>query len=428
MIRFRKSTSNDRQALLDLIEQGFASEGKQIDVAEGAEHRTLFSYLYSRPSWNPEWVQVAEDEGQIVAAAGYFPQSLSFEEVTIPVGAISPVVTLPGYRSQGLARKCLNQVMDNLAGQGVPLVFLWGLPFYYPKLGFVPVLPRYKTRILPTQLTDHSGVPELSGCLRECRFEDLHKIAELYQQNQHYYWLQPVRNLDWWGERYREIGTENAFIKEVPFPKKENLLVWENTLGEISGYLNYSSDYLNYIHRTNDEKVVISESAAQNIQCAESMIENFFRLLKPHQTLYIRGTPNHTVNTALYHLGGTHIDPSPLAGMFKVIDWPLLFTFLSPLLCRRVSGLQQTFRDEARYCWTVNNLSIELILKKRVVETFVTKATTIPTVDHNIILTRLIFGQYHHSDLEVFEKEQVEILQILFPPKYPFIWDANYLY
>ena len=430
MIRFRKSTLNDREALLDLIEEGFSFEGEQVDPAEGAEHRTLFSHLYSRPSWNPDWVQIAEDEGVIVAAAGYFPQTLSFEEVTIPVGAISPVVTLPAYRSQGLARKCLNQVMNNLAEQGVPLVFLWGLPFYYPKLGFVPVLPRYKTKILPTQsvLVPRESAHGTSGQLRECRYEDLHKIAELYQQNQCRYWLQPIRNMEWWQERYHEIGSDNAFIKEVPFPKKENLLVWENTSGEITGYLNYSWEYLNYIFQPTNQKVVINESAAKDIHCATVMIEDFLKLLKPHQTLYIRGTPEHTVNTALYRLGGTHINPAPLAGMFKVTDWSSFFKHLSPLLCRRVSGLQRADRNEGRYYWTIDDLSIELIIKNRFVNTFVTKATTVPKVDHNLILTRLIFGQYHHSELDFLEKEQAEILQVLFPPKYPFIWDANYLY
>ncbi len=429
MIRFRKSTFNDRPALLDLIEEGFAFEGEQIDPKEGAEHRMLFSYLYSKSTWNPDWVRIAEDEGRIVAAAGYFPQTLSFEEIAIPAGAISPVVTLPAYRSQKLARKCLDQVMDDLAGQGVPLVFLWGLPFYYPKLGFVPLLPRYKTRLLPKQAQAHDvRFQELSGNLRQCRFEDLSQIDGLYKKNRENYWLQPIRNLDWWQERYREIGIDGAFIKEVPFPKKENLLVWENTLCEISGYLNYSEEYFNYILQPNDEKVVISESAAKDVESAMLMIESFLKLLKPHQTLYVRGTPDHFVNVALYRLGGTHLDPAPLAGMFKVTDWTSLFRYLSPLLCRRVSGQHRTFEDEICYRWSVNGLSIELIIKKQLVNTIVTTAVTVPEMDHNVMLTRLVFGQYHHSELQAFEDNQAEILMILFPPKYPFIWDANYLY
>ena len=429
MIRFRKSTFNDRPALLNLIEEGFAFEGEQIDPKEGSEHRTLFAYLYSKSSWNPDWVQIAEDEGRIVAAAGYFPQTLSFEEITVPAGAISPVVTFPAYRSQKLARKCLGQLMDDLAGKGVPLVFLWVLPLYYPKLGFVPLLPRYKTRLLPKQVQAHCiGLQESSGNLRQCRFEDLSQIAGLYMQNQENYWLQPIRNLDWWQERYREIGIDSAFIKEVPFPKKENLLVWENTLGEISGYLNYSEEYFNYILQPNDQKVVISESAAKDVDCAMLMIGNFLKLLKSHQTLYIRGTPDHSVNTALYRLGGTHLEPAPLAGMFKVTDWTSLFTYLSPLLRRRVSSLQQTFRNEIRYRWSVNGLSIELIIKNQLVNTIVSQAATVPKMDHNVMLTRLVFGQYCYSELEPLEDNRAEILKILFPPKYPFIWDANYLY
>ncbi|HBF37755.1 MAG TPA: hypothetical protein DDW50_10575 [Firmicutes bacterium] len=424
MIRFRKSTLRDRGALMELIEKGFAAEGNRVEISEGTEHRTLFSYLYSQTTWNPEWVWIAEEEGQILAAAGYFPQALTFEKQTLPVGAISPVVTLPTYRSQGLARKCLSQMMSDLVRQGVSLVFLWGLPFYYPRLGFVPVLPRYKTKITVSHLMQNS--PETNGSFRECQFEDLSEIAELYQQNQDHYFLQPVRTLKWWQERYREIGTDNVFIKEVPFPKKENFLVWENTSGKITGYLNYSSEYLNYFLQSDDHKVVMSESAAKDINSAEDMIKAFLNCLQTYQTLYIRGTPNHIMNTAAYLLGGTHIIPAPLAGMVKVLDWATLLKNLTPLFCRRLAYLPHAVYGEIE--WNIDDLLIQLIIKDHSVKTLVNKGQNDLKIDQNRFFTRLLFGLYHSSELDTFQEEQAELLSILFPQKYPFIWDANYLY
>jgi predicted N-acetyltransferase YhbS len=425
MILFRRAVWNDHEALLDLIEEGFAVEGNKVDINEGLEHRTLFSYLYNRPTWNPEWLYVAELDGKLLAAVGYFPQTLFFESIAIPAGAISPVVTAPKYRSQGLARECLNQMMNNLKPQGVSLVFLWGLPFYYPKLGFVPVLPRYKTKITLKQLI--TSARETSGKFRECKLEDLKDIAELYQHSQYTHWLQPARSLEWWHQQFTEIGTDNAFIKEVPFPKKENFLVWENTLGELSGYLNYSSEYSNYILQSSNQKVVINEAAVKDLNSATAMVKDFLNRIEPAQTLYVRGTPEHTLNAAVYKLGGIHLNPAPLAGMVKVIDWPQFLKFLDPLFQQRISNIKPV-GEEFNFDWAVDEWVIQFVVKGDVLRIKITEKPTSNEVNHNELLTRLIFGLYQHFEIPIKNNTQTELLSELFPQKYPFIWDVNYLY
>lgn len=425
MIRFRKATRNDREALLDLIEKGFSVQENNFSITEGEEHRVLFSYLYTRPTWNPEWLWVAEQDSKLLAATGYFPQTLSFEEITIPVGAISPVVTDPKCREQGLARKCLSKMLENLKAQGVPLVYLWGLPFYYPKLGFVPILPRYKTKITSKELK--KAMYEVSGRFRECCYRDLKSIHELYRRDHQKCWLQPFRGLEWWQERFAEIGTESAYIKEVPFPKKENFLVWENTSGELAGYLNYSSEYFNYTVQPGDRKVVVNEAVSIDLDCAVAMLKTFSNFIKPSQTLYIRGTPDHSFNVAAYQLGGTHLNPAPLAGMVKVIDWPLFINLLTPLFQKRLCNLNP-FHEEIEYRWTVDNFLIQFMGKGNSFKTTINETTVSAGVNDNQRLTRLIFGLYNRFDLEMTANTSSENLAVVFPRKYPFIWDANYLY
>jgi predicted N-acetyltransferase YhbS len=425
MIGFRRATWNDREALLELIEKGFTWLEKEVSSIEGEEHRILFSYLYHRPTWRPEWLWVAEEDGQLRATAGYFPQTLTLEEIKLPVAAISPVVSDPQFRGQGLAKKCLYQLMEDLKAQGVPLVFLWGLPFYYPKLGFVPLLPRYKTKITINELNRSLAKPE--GGFRKCSSTDLSIIAELYQHQQQKYWLQPCRSLGWWRERFSEFDTELAYIQEVPFPKKENFLVWENISGEVSGYLNYSSEYFNYIFHPEGKKIVINEAVSINQENAEMMLKNFASLINQDQVLYIRGTPEHPLNAAAYRMGGTHLNPAPLAGMVKVVDWRLLLKSLTPLLQQRRSKVKPI--THGIHCsWLVDNCLIQMIDQGDLFQIIVDERQDMADINQNLLLTRVAFGLYHQADLQIFEEDVAEYLTRIFPQKYPFIWDINYLY
>ena len=77
MVNFRAAVKNDLGPLLDLIEAGFSYQKKQANQEIGREHRILFEYLYSRPEWQPDQVYLAEENGQPLAAVGFFPESIS---------------------------------------------------------------------------------------------------------------------------------------------------------------------------------------------------------------------------------------------------------------------------------------------------------------------------------------------------------------
>lgn len=419
MINYRQATDNDLERLLELIEAGFSAQSNSFDRKEGHDHRVLFSYLYSVDHTSLGRVYLAEDRGVFVAAVGIFPQRLYFENIKIPVWAISPVVTHPDYRGRGIAGNCLISVLNNLKQQGIPAAFLWGLPNFYPRFGFVPLLPRYKTKLSKRQLINtHVECPsKTDGGLRKATIADVTWISDLYNQGKHDYWLQPERSLFWWRARFAEMGIEAAEIKEVPFPKKENFLVWENHSNKISGYFYYETI-------PDRQRLVISEGVAQDPESSLAMMQTFVKeYLKPDWTLYVRGTPEHLLNTALYRLGGTHLNPAPLAGMIKIIDWAGFLNYLKPLIDERLNNWNTTFefpylatRDAIiRGGWNPNT-GIQFDFTK--------PGTEIPVIDEPG-LTRLLFGFY--SRFEDFY-QQYPLLKMLFPVKYPFIWDANYLY
>lgn len=419
MISYRKADWSDLEALLNLIEEGFSWQGTTYNPEEGKNHRILFSYLYSQKHWDPKWLYLAEEKGVYMATVGVFPQMFSFEEIDIPIWAISPVVTLPRFRGKGIAAECLNRAFTDLKSKGISANFLWGLPDYYPKLGFVPILPRYKTRLDPKGLI--KKLSKITGSFRPFKIEDIEPVAALYNLDSQDLWMKPRRNLSWWRERFSEMNIEFAEIKEVPFPKKENFQVWENTQGGISGYLYF-------IEELEKKRMIITEATAENYQAALEMAQTFTKdFLKSEQTLLIRGTPAHPLNAAAYRLGGTHLNPAPLAGMIKVLDWPKFLSDLIPLFASRLRSINFSPK-EGEYCLNIDGVSLEINLKDDVQLDLNVRLNN-PAGDQNIErLTRLVFGIYNPFDLQDFSIKEKKIVKILFPLRSPFIWDANYLY
>jgi predicted N-acetyltransferase YhbS len=417
MIRYRWARREDLEELLDLIGAGFAirPDGK-VDEVRGREHRILFSYLYSRPTWRPDWVTVAEINRRLVAAVGFFPQKLNLGRVSLPVWAVSPVVVHPEKQGQGYGGNCLIQALTMVEAWGVPAVFLWGIPPFYPKYGFIPLLPRYQTKLTQNRFRKISALP--GGKLRPLQDEaDLRAIAALYDSRAAELWLQPQRTWQWWMERLTEIDCEQAELHEVPFPKKGNFLVWENFEREIVGYL-YTQPEIS------KKKLVITEAAASDCANAQAMVESLInQYLTEGETLIIRGTPDHYLNIAAYRLGGTHVNPAPLAGMIKVLDWDGCFSYIASEIGHRRERLST---GRLTLAFQTNQGARELKLTAAGLE--LTRASTTDLMLDETQLTCLLFGLADITDWRALSVSQAQELRRIFPSRYPFIWDANYLY
>jgi predicted N-acetyltransferase YhbS len=417
MVRYRWARPADRAELLDLIAAGFTirPDGR-FDSQQGREYRVLFTYLYSRPTWQPEWVVVAETNRRMVAAVGFIPQQLNLGTVILPVWAVSPVVVHSDEQGQGYGGNCLTQALAFLRARGIPAVFLWGIPNFYPKFGFVPLLPRYKTRLAKERFP--RDVLLIPGKLRPLETADLPAIAALYERRAAQLWLQPQRTRQWWAERVAEMDCEMAELKEVPFPKKGNFLIWENLNSETTGYLYYTAP-------VGRDPLMINEAAALDGAVATAMLAALLdRYVPDGETVVIRGTPEHYLNLAAYRCGGTHLNPAPWAGMLKVLDWTAFCSQIQPAIAEPSGATEKgkrplvlSFRSDrqARQLqWTAAGLAV----------TAAAGATPVLTEAQ---LTRLFFGLTDTAEWDALFP-QTQAWRQLFPSRHPFIWDANYLY
>ncbi len=404
MVNYRQIEEYEMERLLDLIEVGFAYTKREPDWNYGRLHRIIFDYLYQEAKWQPNQVRVAEEAGELLAAVGFFPQALELEGIIVKAGAISPVVTAPTARGGGLARHCISAVEAELCRQEFPLAFLWGLPEYYPRLGYVPLLPRYKTKLNVIGELDFTLSQNVT--LREVRNEDCAPIAALYATDP-VRWLKPVRNLAWWQARFMELDQPYGWEREYPFIKREHFLVGE-VAGAVVGYC-----YLKF--EENLKRVTVLEGTAINLEAAFNLVKLLLKERLPTDwELDLRGTPEHFLNMAAAHLGGIHLAPAPRAGMIKILNWQQFLKRILPLLQRRVTVDWLLMITEKLF--EIHDYTGRLVLRVLLDDTLCESA-----------LTRVIFGLYDATDLSLLQLEWDDAM-VLFPKRAPFIWDQNYIY
>jgi predicted N-acetyltransferase YhbS len=119
-MEFRTIQRDERDAVLDLLQHWLGD-------------RDFFArYFRHDPAFRDDLCFVAVDQGRIVSTFQVFRKSLRLNGVSVEVGGVGNVFTLPEYREHGLAGELLTRGVRAMEAHGfdLSLLFATRLPFY----------------------------------------------------------------------------------------------------------------------------------------------------------------------------------------------------------------------------------------------------------------------------------------------------------
>jgi len=87
-------------------------------------------------SWRDELAFVAVRDDEVVAMVLFTPSFLDAPDRVVDVLVLSPLGVRPDLQRTGIGSQLVLGALEALRDRPEPLVFLEGIPSYYPKLGF----------------------------------------------------------------------------------------------------------------------------------------------------------------------------------------------------------------------------------------------------------------------------------------------------
>ena len=96
----------------------------------------LLDDLRESRSWIPELSFVAEREGELIGHIMFTRGWVDAPKRLLEVLILSPVSVLPSHQKTGVGTELISWALQTLADRPEPVVFLEGVPRYYPRFGF----------------------------------------------------------------------------------------------------------------------------------------------------------------------------------------------------------------------------------------------------------------------------------------------------
>lgn len=157
----------------------------------------LWDHLVAHdPALQPDCVRVATMDNQPVACVVALPREVRARTGLVPGAIVTLVACEPDYQGHGYGGAAVRDALAWMAARGLAHGVLYGHPTYYPRFGFVPVLPEWQTD-LPVEPAPEPGAaaaesdaapntadlptaPGLVAPLHESDDADLSDLSRLY--------------------------------------------------------------------------------------------------------------------------------------------------------------------------------------------------------------------------------------------------------
>src|SRR5579884_2393063 len=130
----RAARPDDVPAILELTSQAFGEDIRP----------RMAAMLYGDATYRPAQSRLALLDGVPASHVRVAPRPIRYGAVTLPMGGVGAVATLPAYQGRGLASALLADATALMVESGYPLGMLFtGIPPFYMRLGWVP-FPEYQ--------------------------------------------------------------------------------------------------------------------------------------------------------------------------------------------------------------------------------------------------------------------------------------------
>ena len=131
-VSIREESSKDVEAVRALLKLSFGQDSE-------AE---LVDRLRASGSFNPKLSLVADIAGEVVGHVLFTPVTIESEDAEVAVLSLAPLAVRPDHQREGIGQLLSLRGFDVARSLGYRIIAVVGHPSYYPRLGFVPALPR----------------------------------------------------------------------------------------------------------------------------------------------------------------------------------------------------------------------------------------------------------------------------------------------
>ena len=286
------------------------------EVVHGADAEWE-SLLRHHPRWSAQGTHRAVTvDGNLASMASVARWEQRFGDTTLPVGEVGLVGTLPIFRRRGYCAALMRTWFDILRADGVPLVFLFGIPDFYEQFDFAYAAPNTSPARLwmPRRALETIPAPAATRLRALDPDRDLPAVAALESAASAGSPCATIRDMPLWRYALTHAAASGA-----------SWLVAENAAGDLTGIARFAAENAGVAAWT--PPGALSFAAARDVDAARAIAAEALRRLVGRGTedVPLAVAPHQWLGRWFHaHGAGAVIDsrivPGTWAAMYRVLD------------------------------------------------------------------------------------------------------------
>jgi predicted acetyltransferase len=338
-------------------------------------------------------------DGAVASSVIVVDRVVRIGNIPLRMGGIGDVSTRRAFRQKGYARQMLEDSVDYMREAGYHFSALFGIPYFYPKFGFVVAIPGTDSTIA----TRDAELAQARYPVRPFQPTDARRVAEIYEHMNANRTFTCVRDPNTW-TGFRIGASWNDRI--------DALVVLDGD--QIIGYANYDLDpwrcAFGEVGYTSPAvfSTLLAEAAKQ---AADKRLEKF-TIHAPVDDPFVIYCRRYGCTTSLSYARNAH-------GMARIINQTATLQAIQPLMLKRLQSSQIDWRGTLVFSTDLGKDALGLGSGPEL-------ALRLPQT----ILTQWVMG-YRGIEDALFESdaqvpaEAVPVLQAIFPIGYPYIFASD---